>query len=264
MVLFMSWDIDRVRDELHKIDYRRKKIKDSDMFETVEEVFDYSTLMILYDLFNRGVLSVMYGVVNSGKEARVYWAKDRSGLDLAVKIYLTSTSEFRRGMMTYIVGDPRFKVTSGKTRDIIYTWARKEYSNLVKAYNVGVRVPKPITVKGNVLVMEFIGVNGVPAPLLKDYTPTDIDAFFNVLMDYVSKLYCKARLVHGDLSEYNVMVFNEFPVLIDFGQAVDLAHPLAEELLVRDVKNLLNFFSRMGVETPDLEEALQWVKGGGG
>ncbi|MCS7368749.1 MAG: serine protein kinase RIO [archaeon GBS-70-058] len=260
----MSWDIDRVRDELHKIDYRRRKIKDSDMFETVEEVFDYSTLMILYDLFNKGVLHVMYGVVNSGKEARVYWAKGRGGMDLAVKIYLTSTSEFRKGMMTYIVGDPRFKISSGKTRDVIYVWARKEYSNLVKAHNVGVRVPKPITVKGNVLVMEFVGVDGVPAPLLKDYTPTDIDAFFKVLMDYVSRLYCKARLVHGDLSEYNVMVFDESPVLIDFGQAVDLAHPLAEELLVRDIKNLLNFFSRKGVETPDLEEALIWVKRGGG
>ncbi|MEM1549678.1 MAG: serine protein kinase RIO [Candidatus Methanomethylicia archaeon] len=257
----MSWDIDRVKDELHKIDLRRKKIKDSEFFETVEEVFDYSTLMILYDLINNGFIDVMYGVVNSGKEARIYFARDRNGLDLAVKIYLTSTSEFRKGMLTYIIGDPRFKVSSRKTRDIIYVWARKEYSNLSKAYGVGVRVPKPITVKGNVLVMEFIGVDGVPAPLLKDYIPLNVDSFFNVLMDYVRKLYVDARLVHGDLSEYNIMVFNDSPVLIDFGQAVDLSHPMAEELLVRDINNLLEFFSDIGVDTPDLEEALSWVKG---
>lgn len=257
----MSWDIDRVRDELHKIDLRRKKIKNSELFETVEEVFDYSTLMILYDLINNGFIDVMYGVVNSGKEARVYFAKDRNGLDLAVKIYLTSTSEFRKGMLTYIIGDPRFKVSSRKTRDIIYVWARKEYSNLSKAYSVGVRVPKPITVKGNILVMEFIGVDGVPAPLLKDYLPQNIDSFFNIVMDYVRKLYINARLVHGDLSEYNIMVFNDSPVLIDFGQAVDLSHPMAEELLVRDVNNLLKFFSDVGVNTPDLKDALLWVKG---
>lgn len=257
----MSWDIDRVRDELHKIDLRRKKIKNSELFETVEEVFDYSTLMILYDLINNGFIDVMYGVVNSGKEARVYFAKDRNGLDLAVKIYLTSTSEFRKGMLTYIIGDPRFKVSSRKTRDIIYVWARKEYSNLSKAYSVGVRVPKPITVKGNILVMEFIGVDGVPAPLLKDYLPQNIDSFFNIVMDYVRKLYINARIVHGDLSEYNIMVFNDSPVLIDFGQAVDLSHPMAEELLVRDVNNLLKFFSDVGVNTPDLKDALLWVKG---
>lgn len=257
----MSWDIDRVRDELHKIDLRRKKIKNSELFETVEEVFDYSTLMILYDLINNGFIDVMYGVVNSGKEARVYFAKDRNGLDLAVKIYLTSTSEFRKGMLTYIIGDPRFKVSSRKTRDIIYVWARKEYSNLSKAYSVGVRVPKPITVKGNILVMEFIGVDGVPAPLLKDYLPQNIDSFFNIVMDYVRKLYINARLVHGDLSEYNIMVFNDSPVLIDFGQAVDLSHPMAEELLARDVNNLLKFFSDVGVNTPDLKDALLWVKG---
>jgi len=258
----MSWDINHIRDELRKIDSRRKKIKDSELFETVEEVFDHPTLMILYDLINGGFIDVIYGVVNSGKEARVYFARDRSGLGLAVKIYLTSTSEFRRGLLTYIIGDPRFKVSSRKTRDIIYVWARKEYSNLSKAYSVGVRVPKPIVVKGNVLVMEFIGVDGVPAPLLKDYQPSNLDIFFNTVMEYIRKLYMDARLVHGDLSEYNIMVFNDSPVFIDFGQAVDLSHPMAEELLVRDVSNILEFFSDIGVETPILDEALSWVRGG--
>ncbi|MCX8169379.1 MAG: serine protein kinase RIO [Candidatus Methanomethylicia archaeon] len=260
----MSWNIDRIKDELHRIDSRKKKIKDSDLFETVEEVFDYQTLMILYDLINRGFINTMYGVVNSGKEARIYWAKDVNGVDVAIKIYLTSTSEFRKGMMQYIIGDPRFKVTSTKTRDLIYVWARKEYANLSKAYEVGVRVPKPIVVKGNILVMEFIGFDGVPAPLLKDFTPQDLHSFFKTVMNYVKKLYVEAKLVHGDLSEYNIMVFNENPVLIDFGQAVNLSHPMAEELLVRDIKNLLKYFSRMGIDIPSIEEALNWVKEYGG
>ncbi|MEM2137328.1 MAG: RIO1 family regulatory kinase/ATPase, partial [Candidatus Methanomethylicia archaeon] len=181
----MIWDVDRIRDELHKIDLRRRRIKDSDLFETVEEVFDYSTLTLLYDLINMGVIDVMYGVVNSGKEARIYRAVDPRGFEIAVKIYLTSTSEFRRGMLTYIIGDPRFKVSRRSTRDIIYVWARKEYSNLLKADEVGVRVPKPIAVKGNILVMEFIGEGGVPAPLLKEFIPENIESIFNILLDYV-------------------------------------------------------------------------------
>jgi len=245
-----------------KIDSRRvKRIRDEDFFKTLEEVFDHATLMALYDLLKRGFIDIVYGAVNSGKEAKVYWAQDSKGLDIAVKIYLTSTAEFKNSMLPYIVGDPRFKVVKRTTRAIVYTWARKEFANLAKAFEVGVRVPRPLKVNKNILLMEFVGVGGVPAPLLKDYLPSDLDGFFEVVLDYMRLLYQKGRLVHSDLSEYNIMVEDELPVFIDFGQAVVLDHPLAEEFLRRDVKNILRFFGRHGLDVPSLEEAILWVKG---
>ncbi|RLE47792.1 MAG: serine protein kinase RIO [Candidatus Methanomethylicota archaeon] len=245
-----------------RIERRRlKRIKDKDLYETVEEVFDRSTLMGLYELINRGFIDVMYGVVNAGKEARVYWAKNADGEDVAVKIYLTSTAEFRRSMSLYIEGDPRFVGVRRDTRSLIYAWARKEFRNLKRAYEAGVRVPKPYAVNKNILVMEFIGENGAPAPLLKDYLPADLKSFFSEVFEFVRLLYVKAKLVHADLSEYNIMVWNDRPVFIDIGQGVLLDHPMAEEFLVRDLENLLNFFIKVGLDVPSLEEALRWVKG---
>ncbi len=76
---------------------------------TVEEVFDKATLMVIYSLLNSGVLDEIHGVVSAGKEARVYWGKTKEGKELAVKVYLTASAEFKKGMLKYIEGDYRFK-----------------------------------------------------------------------------------------------------------------------------------------------------------
>jgi RIO kinase 1 len=73
---------------------------------TVEEVFDQTTRLVVFDLLNSGVLYEVNGAVSSGKEAKVYWATNKDGQDLAVKIYLTSSAEFKKGMLKYIEGDP--------------------------------------------------------------------------------------------------------------------------------------------------------------
>ncbi|MCX8170328.1 MAG: serine protein kinase RIO [Candidatus Methanomethyliaceae archaeon] len=236
-----------------------KKIeKDEDLFETVEEVFDYITVMALYSIINKGIIGEMRGVVKSGKESRIYWAKGNNDEDLAVKIYLTSSMEFKKGILQYIHGDPRFKV--GKNyRKIIYTWAQKEFKNLIEAHSVGVSVPKPIHVFKNILVMEFIGSNGVSAPLLKDW-PFLSEKLLNQILNEVKKLYNNAKLVHADLSEYNIMVHEGKVYLIDFGQAVPLTHPRNYEFLIRDINNILRFFRKAGIETPEDEVIVNWLK----
>jgi len=65
-------------------------------------VFNTPTLLALYHVMRKGFIDRMYGVVSAGKEARVYWAKDRKGRDVAVKIYLTFTAEFRKSIKQYI------------------------------------------------------------------------------------------------------------------------------------------------------------------
>ena len=228
---------------------------------TIEEVFDQATLMVILSFLNSGIIDEVNGVVSAGKEARVYWGKDKEGKDLAVKIYLTASAEFRKGMMKYIEGDYRFRGVKRDTRSLISTWAQKEFRNLEEAARAKVRVPKPLGVRKNVLVMEFIGKNGTSAPSLKEQSPEDPEKVYRLLLTYLQRLYRKADLVHGDLSEYNVMMWNGRPIMFDMSQSVPSSHPMAKFLLERDLANLNRFFSRIGVEVLGDEEAYRLVIG---
>jgi len=235
------------------------KEKRSEEYEALEEVFDRSTLMVIYDFLNKGTINEIYGVVKAGKESRVYWGKDKQGNELAIKIYLTVSAEFRKGILKYIEGDPRFTGLRRDTRSLIFAWAQKEYKNLELATKAKVRVPKPIAVKNNVLIMEFIGEEGVTAPSMKELPPKNPEKTYQTLLGYLKKLYTKAELVHGDLSEYNIMIWRGRPVLFDMSQAVLTSHPMAEFLLRRDLTNLNKFFSKLGVEVSSVEECYRKV-----
>jgi RIO kinase 1 len=227
----------------------------------LEEVFDRSTLMVIYDFLNKGTINEIHGVVRAGKESRVYWGIDKQGNELAIKIYLIVSAEFRKGMRKYIEGDPRFKGVRHDTRSLIFAWAQKEFRNLEQATAAKVRVPKPIAVKNNVLLMEFIGKNGVCAPSMKEQSPKNPEKIYEILLDCLRRLYCKAELVHGDLSEYNIMIWRNRPILFDVSQAVPLSHPMAKFLLHRDLTNLNRFFSRLGVKVLSVEECYRKVTG---
>jgi RIO kinase 1 len=210
---------------------------------------------------NSGMLHELNGVVSSGKEARVYWGTTKDGTDLAVKIYLTSSAEFKRGMHKYIEGDPRFKDVKHDTRSLIAVWAQKEFRNLREAYEVKVRVPKPIVVKSNVVIMEFIGEKGVSAPSVKEQAPNDPEKVYKVIVTYLKRLYQKAKIVHGDLSEYNIMMWKGKPVVFDVSQSVSIQHPLTDFMLRRDLANVNKYFSRQNVDVIPDEELYKLVVG---
>jgi RIO kinase 1 len=226
---------------------------------TIEEVFDQSTRLVLYRFLNSGVLHEVHGVVSSGKEARVYWGKTKEGTERAVKIYLTSSAEFKKGMMMYIEGDYRFKNIKRDTRSLIATWAQKEFRNLEQATSAKVRVPKPIAVERNVVVMEFIGEGGVSAPSLKEMPPDDPNKIYKKVLTYMRRLYKKAELVHGDLSEYNLMIWRGNLVVFDMSQSVPTSHPLAKSLLERDIVNVNRFFSRLEIKVLSNDEVYRRV-----
>ena len=238
--------------------------KDRDLIKTVEEVFDSITMGHIYRLESRGVIWELKGVVSAGKEARVYWGIGRDGMELAVKIYLSFTAEFRKGIRKYIEGDPRFEnIPRDNFRKLIYEWTRKEFRNLKRMHEAGVRVPKPIAFSGNVLVMEFLGENGYRAPLLHEivdeFGEEELMAIWNDVRRQVELIVCKARLVHADLSEYNIIIWEDKPWIIDVAQAVHNEHPYAREFLERDLENLRDFFeSRLG-ELPGFEELREVV-----
>lgn len=235
------------------------KKKRSEEYEVLEEVFDKSTLMTIYGLLNKGVIDEIHGVVKAGKEARIYWGKDREGKGLAIKIYLTIASEFKKGKLRYILGDPRFAHVRRETRSIVFAWALKEFKNLKLALKAKVKVPKPFVVKKNVLVMQFIGKNGIPAPNLKELPPKNPELIYKELLTYIRRLYQKSKLIHGDISEYNIMVWRGRPVLFDMAQAVLLSHPMATTLLRRDLQNLHRYFKKQGVEVLSTDEMYRKV-----
>ncbi len=204
-------------------------------------------------LLNRGRLRELQGAVKSGKESRIYRGIDMKGGDVAVKIYLTSSAIFRQGRLKYIRGDPRFKDIPHDTRSLIDQWASKEFKNLQLAKEAGLVVPTPIYVEKNVLLMEFIGKNGVPAPHLREVPLQAASSWYDKIVEMLQDLYNKAKLVHGDLSEYNILVPDGYPMLIDFAQAVTIEHPEAREFLKRDIENLNNYFKGLNVRTRSFE-----------
>jgi len=111
--------------------------------------------------------------------------------------------------------------------------------------------------------MKFIGKDGQSAPSMKESAPANPKRIYEEILTQVEKLYCKAELVHGDLSEYNVMIWKGHPVLFDVSQSVSLAHPMAEILLRRDLTNLNRFFSRLGIDVPSIDECYARVTGCG-
>lgn len=240
---------------------RLMREKRSEEMESLEEVFDKSTLMIVYRMLNRGYIKNINGVVRSGKEARLYWGVGRRNKIVAIKIFLTTSAEFMKGRMMYIQGDERFKNTRKDTRSLVNLWALKEFKNLQQAADAGVRVPTPFRVEGNVLLMEFIGRNGNPAPLLRETALDHPARVYDEIAEAVKRLYQDAQLVHGDLSEYNIMIVNLKPIIFDFAQAVPPEHPMARKFLERDLIRMNEYFSRIGVTVPPIERLTKWVTG---
>lgn len=235
------------------VDTGRNKNKDSEKRKVTENVFDEATLKAIYTLSNKGIIEALGGSISTGKEANVFLA-DGKEHSLAIKIYRITTSSFN-SMEDYIIGDPRFRDVRHTKKDIVFAWTKKEYRNLLRASEVGIKVPKPITTERNILVMEFMGKDEKPYPLLKDVQLDEKTAkkVFDALIDYIKKLYVDAGLVHGDLSEYNVLIETEQiePILIDMGQSVTLEHPRADQFLRRDIQNIERYFKKYGIKSDE-------------
>jgi RIO kinase 1 len=130
-------------------------------------------------------------------------------------------------------------------------WQNAEVAALYRLAAAGVRVPKPYHFHEGVLLMELVAdARGEPAPRLNDleFTPEDARTHHERLIREVVRMLC-AGVVHGDLSEYNILIGSDGPVIIDLPQAVDAAgNNHAPKILERDVANLRNYFGRHAPE----------------
>jgi RIO kinase 1 len=224
---------------------------------TSEQVMDSKTRISLLKMLNSGVLSELHGVINTGKEANVYHAlsgvppdaaseEEKKAVEYAVKIFKTSLNEFKN-RSEYIEGEFRFRHrTTGNSRKLIKLWAEKEMRNLKRMQEARILCPTPIMLRENILVMSFLGKGGFPAPLLKDapLTPEKLMTLYFECIQTMRRLYQRCKLVHGDLSEFNMMYFKSKLWIIDVSQAVENDHPKALEFLRRDCNCVLNFFGK--------------------
>ena len=222
------------------------KSKPKEDFKTWGDVFDNFTQRTVYKLITQGHFEGLESPISIGKESNVFSALRKDGTRIMVKIYRLETCDFNR-MKDYIRDDPRFPNLKNGKRNIIFAWVQREYRNLLKARAANVSVPTPSTFSNNVLVLEFIGDEGMIAPKLKDELPANPKDFFQKIISNMKKLH-KAGLVHADLSAFNILNYNEKPVFIDFSQCTTLESSMANEYLERDVRNICNFFRKLGLK----------------
>ncbi|MEM3444852.1 MAG: serine protein kinase RIO [Thermoplasmata archaeon] len=250
--------IQRMEFEIAKLNLRDKT---SDWRKIENEVFTRDLMLTLYKLMNDGYFETLDYPISTGKEGNVFKASGKKYGNVAVKIYRVGNANFNR-IGEYIKGDRRFKFVGKDRKKIIFTWAQKEFRNLKIMFDAGVRVPEPLEFLDNVVVMKYIGTNRAPAPMIKDVEVEEPEKIYKDLVR-MYKLILKSGLVHGDLSEFNLMYFRKKVYIIDVGQAVTKEHPRFFELLRRDVLNIARYFGKLGVEvdgTELLQEMMEVIK----
>jgi RIO kinase 1 len=217
----------------------------------------------LQTLIEEGLIDSVVRQLMSGKEAEVFVV--RCGTDTrCAKIYKEATQRSFRQAVDYT--ENRKVKNSRQARAMAKgtrfgrqaqeaAWQSAEVDALYRLADAGVRVPKPYNFFEGVLLMELVtDANGDAAPRLNDvaFTPEQARAHHATLLGEVVRML-GAGIVHGDLSEFNILLGHEdgaaVPVIIDLPQAVDAAgNNHAQRMLLRDVANLRDFFGRFAPE----------------
>src|ERR1700716_3505065 len=209
----------------------------------------------LASLFDYGIVEEVVRPLMSGKEAQVHLVVS-GGNHCVAKVYkeaqnrtFKQRAEYTEGRKVRNSRDQRAiekRSKHGRAQDEA-AWRSTEVDMIHRLHAAGVRVPVPQHFIDGVLIMELItDADGNPAPRLADlvFDREGAQAMYERLLREVVRMLC-AGVVHGDLSDFNVLVGGDGPVLIDFPQSVDTAHNSnARKLLLRDVENMYRFLSQ--------------------
>jgi RIO kinase 1 len=222
---------------------------------------DHEQLLALEDLVERGILDDVIGVIKSGKEATVYLCEgplNPSGL-VAAKVYRSRDVRRFANDALYMEGRTRgmrhrdaraIAQKSRAGREIAFgQWVSEEFDTLTRLKHEGCDVPEVYDRTDSIILMEYVGDDGGPAPALANVRLDRQDAHevWQSLLRNV-ELMLRADRVHGDLSAFNVLYQQRRPVIIDFPQAVDARfNTSALELLERDIDRLASYFERYGI-----------------
>ena len=230
---------------------KQNKFQDRGDRATTEQVLDPRTRLILFKLLNSGFISEIDGCLSTGKEANVYYARGHEGQEYAVKIFKTSILVFKDRDI-YVSGEYRFRngYCKSNPRKMVKVWAEKEMRNLKRLSSAGIPCPTPHLLKSHVLVMDFLGKDGWCAERLKEVSLSPeqtVECYVTICID-VRRMYHECNLVHGDLSEYNLLWHEGRAKIIDVSQSVEHAHPYASDFLKKDISNVTDFFRKRGMQ----------------
>ena len=213
----------------------------------------------LQSLVDEGLIDLVVRQLMSGKEATVYVVRCGDETRCA-KIYKEATQRSFRQAVDYtenrkVKNTRQARAMAKGTRfgrqAQEAAWQSAEVDALYRLAAAGVRVPQPFNFHDGVLLMELVvDAQGDAAPRLNDlvFTPEQAKAHHATLIAEVVRMLC-AGLIHGDLSEFNILMAGDGPVIIDLPQAVDAAgNNHAQRMLLRDVANLRDFFGKFAPE----------------
>jgi RIO kinase 2 len=211
--------------------------------------FDAYDLLALSDLVAKGALNAIGERIGVGKESVVY--QGFGEIPLALKFHRQGRTSFKH------VRRLRHQLPDKTKVPWIYAAslaARHEHQIMEKLYRE-VSIPRPVALSRHVLAMEFVS----GPPLNRTSLSDPVEGLAQILAEVAKAL--RLGIIHADLSEFNILISESGPKIIDWPQAVEVTHPHARELLERDLENVLRFFQRKyGIKVP-LEEALQRIEG---
>uniref|UniRef100_A0A8C1H421 Serine/threonine-protein kinase RIO1 n=2 Tax=Cyprinus carpio TaxID=7962 RepID=A0A8C1H421_CYPCA len=217
------------------------RVKDKSDRATVEQVLDARTRMTLFKMLSRGVFSEINGCISTGKEANVYHATTAKGEIRAIKIYKTSILLFK----------DRDKYVSGEFRATLEKWCA------LGLQTAQIPSPEPIMLRCHVLVMSFIGRDDMYACAVLSESKAQ-EPYLQIIQN-MRIMYNEARLVHADLSEFNMLYHNGDAYIIDVSQSVEHDHPHALEFLRKDCSNVNDFFQKHNVAVMTVRELFEFI-----
>ncbi|KAJ1836844.1 Serine/threonine-protein kinase rio1, partial [Coemansia sp. RSA 2708] len=238
--------------------------KDKSDRATTEQVLDPRTRIILFKMLNQGLIYEINGCISTGKEANVYHAVTEAGEHRAIKVYKTSILVFK-DRDRYVSGEHRFRhgYSRHNPRKMVRLWAEKEMRNLKRLCSAGLAAPQPLMLRQHVLLMDFLGGDdGWAYPRLKDAQVPEHrypQLYYQLVRD-MRVMYTVCRLVHADLSEYNILYHGKRLYIIDVSQSVEHEHPYALDFLRHDCNNVNEYFRKRGnVRTMSLRRLFDFI-----
>jgi RIO kinase 1 len=228
-----------------RVEERRRNAEDRKLRD---EFFDHPTLLAVSRLVTRGLFESLDYPISTGKEGGVFRASGAGGYR-AVKVYRIGNAVFRT-LPPYVLEEFRREAGARGFAHLVADWTRREHTILTRLKDAGVRVPGPLGYLRNVLVMELVGNDaGEAAPRIRNALIRDAEALRADFVIQVRRMIEGAKLVHGDLSPYNVLQAPDgAPVFIDVAQAIPVTHPQARGLLERDLRTFAKFFGKIGAD----------------
>lgn len=192
--------------------------------------------------------------LSSGKEATVYLVSIADRL-MALKVYKDSSQRSFKNNQEYLAGKYIHSPSQRKAmqqrnrfgKELMHKlWVKREFYMLKKLYDLGVKIPQPIEMTSNSILMEYLGTRDFPAPKMKDIklSREELEIVYKQVLDDIDLMF-ENGIVHGDLSPFNILYWQDKPFIIDFPQSVDVRNnPNAQAILERDIKNITNWYEK--------------------